>query len=78
MRHTSAGGSGGHCGLNDEGACYVFFSAGGITDAVVEVAAMLLATATATEAAATVEALEPSATTFATGANCQSLIWMSG
>ena len=75
MRHTSAGGSGGHCGLNDEGACYVFFSAGGITDAVVEVAAMLLATATATEAA--VEALEPSATTFATGANCQSLM-MSG
>ena len=51
----------------------MFFSAG-ITDAVVEVAAMLLATAT--EAAA-VEALEPSTTTFATGANCQSLM-MSG
>ena len=71
MRHTSAEGSGGHCGLNDEGACYVFFSAG-ITDAVVEVAAMLLEATTATEAA--VEALEPSATTFATGANCQSLM----
>ena len=56
----------------------MFFSAGGITDAVVEVAAaMLLEATTATEAAATVEALEPNTTTFATGANCQSLM-MSG